>query len=180
MALSSTKKDTKRHGSRQSVPSTIGVFLLLPLFAISLAACTSLPSPTVTPQSPEKTAAAFTFDIPALLGKDIAEIEKALGKPTFDCMPNSEVPDPIEYPECDKTWELGKQAMLVTYETATGAVIDFFISTDDPSGASADSDHMLEVGNLKRNDPRYSLDFVETIGRDATPGEFTGVIIQPN
>jgi hypothetical protein len=117
---------------------------------------------------------AFVYDIPGLLGKDLDQITTELGKPR----------EVIEYFAGDKlgdrSFEKGNVGLLVTYEVASKKVVEFFLDTDDPSGGSKDTDHMLALGNLKRNDSRYSLDFVETIGRNATPGEFTGVIVKPN
>jgi hypothetical protein len=116
------------------------------------------------------------FDVPSLVGKDIKGVEQTLGVPSEYTPPDSiQRPDNIR--EWDKSWEHDKHTLLVTYDLVTGKVIDFFIGTDDPSGASDDQDRLLALGNLQRGDLRYRVEFVPAMGH---PDKYTGVKVVPN
>ena len=62
------------------------------------------------------------------------------------------------------------------YTISNRKIVDFFISTDDPSGVTKDTTHLLKLGNLKQNDPKYKVEFVKAI---KNPSVFTGVKIIP-
>jgi hypothetical protein len=116
------------------------------------------------------------FDVPALIGKDISGVESTLGAPTEYTPPDS-VPHPAGLSEWDKTWERGGKTLLVTYRLNDGGIVDFFISADDPSGATNDEARLLALGNLQRSAPNYRVEFVPAMGH---PGKYTGVKIIPN
>ena len=80
-----------------------------------------------------------------------------------------------------KDWDMGftkdGKDLLISYNIATRKINDLFISTDDKSGKTKDKSHLLEMGNLKENDPRYTIEFVKALNN---PSSFTGIKIIPN
>lgn len=124
---------------------------------------------TSTPKSVQ-----YVFDIPTLLDKDIDGVKNALGEP-LDKEPSQQQLS-LGIKEWSLTFKNNNQELLVTYNPNTRKVIDFFISTDDPSGKTKDKLHLLEIGNLIENDSRYKIEFVKTITDSSS---FTGVKIIP-
>lgn len=118
------------------------------------------------------------FDIPSLIGKNIDEIRTALGSPA-----DKEMTEPnqaqlqLGTKEWDNTFEKDNKELLVTFNVKERTVIDFFISTDDPSGQTKDKTHLLELGNLSTSSNTYKIEYVKTI---KDPSQFTGVKIIPN
>ncbi len=115
------------------------------------------------------------FDIPSLLGKDVSKIQEALGEPVS----SPAVPKLYEGKDWDRAWEKSNQRLAVSYDLKTSKVIDFFLNTDDPSGATKDKDRLLRVGNLKADDSRYVLEFVPVKDFYNMPGSYTGVKVTP-
>lgn len=117
----------------------------------------------------------YVFDVPALIGKDKNGVITVLGNP------QGQDPTALQIQQGVKEWEKGfvkdGKDLLVTYTISTGKIIDFFISTDDPSGSTTNTVHLLQIGNLRENDPRYRVEFVKAI---KTPGSLTGVKVIPN
>jgi hypothetical protein len=145
---------------------------------------TKTTKPTTTSAKKTSTKAAekanvvnYTFDVPSLVGKNIDEIRTVLGKPKDGELtePNQAQLD-LGVDEWDNTFEKNGKELLVTYKVKSRKVVDFFISTDDSSGKTKDETHLLEMGNLKENDSRYTIKFVEAINK---PGEYTGVTATP-
>lgn len=115
----------------------------------------------------------YVYDIPSLLGKTLGQVTEVLGTP-------EKVTEVAQGDtQGDRSFEKNGLGLLVTYEVSSNKVLEFFLESDNPSGASSDKKHMLEIGNLKEDDSRYSVEFVETIGRNAKLGEYTGVIVRP-
>ena len=109
------------------------------------------------------------FDVPSLVGKDINGVQAVLGTPSDDDS-NQVWPDGDD--EHAKTWTKGKTDLLVDFHSRTNQVVDFFIATDDSSGASSDKERMLALGNLKEDASNYRVEFVPAMGHS---GEYTGV-----
>jgi hypothetical protein len=124
--------------------------------------------------TPQSTTQAYVFDIPTLIDKDLEELEAILGEPKGLSPTEQQISLGIK--EWDKSFIKDGKELLVTYKISNNEIIDFFISTDDPSGMTQDKKHLLELGNLKENDEKYSLEFVKTI---KNPSYFTGIKIIP-
>jgi len=133
---------------------------------------TSLPTQTAQ-LNVTNTNKQYVFDVPALVGKNIDEIRVILGEPEDGKLkePNDQQIE-LGTTEWNNTFEKGGKELLVTYNIKTRKVIDFFISTDDSSGATDNTRHLLELGNLTENDPRYKIEFVKAFIK---PSVFTGV-----
>lgn len=116
------------------------------------------------------------FDIPALVGKDMTEIKTIIGKPTGSYSEPTQQQLALDPKTWSSEWDKDGQDLSIEYEVKTLKVIDFFISTDDPSGATKDIARLLKIGNLTKNDPRYAVDFVPAKG---DPASYTGVKIVP-
>lgn len=124
------------------------------------------PSPTIQPIT------ASAFDVPTLIGKSLPQVQLELGKPAVALS----VPSGYEGADWEMTWVKDGKRLMVTYNLKTSQVIDFFIPTDDPSGATKDKERLLAIGNLKTNDARYQIEFVKAI---ADPSVYTGVNVIP-
>lgn len=117
----------------------------------------------------------FTFDIPSLIDKNLDQIVAVLG--------NSTDPDPtaqqikLANNRWSKTFKKDGKTILVNYKIVDKSIIDFFIDTDDPSGKTQDKNHLLQVGNLKENDPKYRVQFIKVV---IDPNYYTGVKVIPN
>lgn len=116
----------------------------------------------------------YVFDIPSLIGKDIIGVKAALGTPK-DKEPTSQQIK-LGAKEWSLTFEKEGKELLVTYKTATGKIVDYFIGTDDPSGKTKDKGHLLEIGNINEGDSRYKIEFVKALNDSSV---FTGVKVTP-
>ena len=131
-------------------------------------------NPTETKKVDEPVQVVFIFDVPALLGKNIDEVRQTLGQPTDGALiePTARQQELGATEVWDNTFEKDSQPLLVTFNPTSRDVIDYFISTDDPSGATKDKKKLLEVGNLKEGASNYSVEFVTAIN---DPSVYTGV-----
>lgn len=116
----------------------------------------------------------YVFDVPSLVGKNIDEVKAVLGSPA-DKEPTQQQMS-LGIDEWSLTFKKDGKELLVTYNPKTKKIIDFFISTDDPSGKTKDRNHLMELGNLKETDPKYKLEFVKAIKDSST---YTGVKVIP-
>ena len=137
-------------------------------------------APSGTPQAAITEAIAtqvpkrYVSDIPSLVGKDITGAKDALGTPK-DKEPTAQQIK-LGAKEWSLTFEKEGKELLVTYDTASGRVKDYFIGTDDPSGKTKDKSHLLELGNINEGDSRYKVEFVKAFN---DPSVFTGVKVIP-
>ncbi len=129
-------------------------------------------APTPTKQA-QQTPQSF-FDVPSLVGKDLNGVTAVLGNPQGIDVTDEQIK--LGTKKWDKTFVKNGKELLVTYNISDGKVIDFFISTDDPSGFAQDKKHLLELGNLQENDPKYKIEFVKALKRPTT---FTGIKVIP-
>jgi hypothetical protein len=118
------------------------------------------------------------FDVPALLGKNVDEIEQTLGESEKI---NGVVDEPTDLQlelgttEWDRTWKKGGYELLVTYNVKTRQVKDFFIPLQS-GGSASDINQLLRVGNLQKGAPEYTIKSVEALNEANT---FTGIIVTP-
>ena len=116
-----------------------------------------------------------TFDVPSLVEKDLDGVIALLGEPQGQDPTALQIQQGVK--EWDKTFVKDNKELLVTYTISNRKVVDFFISTDDPSGITTDKENLLRIGNLSENDPRYTVEFVKAI---KDPNSYTGVKAIPN
>ena len=63
--------------------------------------------------------------------------------------------------ENSKEWDRpGNKSLLATFTKSTRKIDDFFVGCDSSTGACDDKEHLLQMGNLKEDDPRYQIEFV--------------------
>lgn len=135
------------------------------------------PSSASSPSPPTVvTKAKIIYDVPSLVGKNIDEVREALGKPQAGRDEPTSEQLSLGFSEWDNQFGPDDKALLVTFNPQDRKIIDFFISTDDPSGATKDKDYLLALGNLKENDPNYKIEFVKAV---IEPTSFTGVKVIP-
>jgi len=131
-----------------------------------------------TPTSTESTAKPkYVFDVPLLIGKNIDEIRKILGEPVEkEFIEPTQEQISLGATEWDNTFNKDGKDLLVTFGVKSRKAIEFFISTDDPSGKTQDKNHLLELGNLSENSDAYKVGFVKAL-KDTS--SFTGVTATP-
>lgn len=116
----------------------------------------------------------YTFDIPSLVGKNVDEVITALQPYKLKTLEPTDQQIKLGIKDWDIEFEKDKQSLGVNYNIATRKINDFFIGSDDPSGATKDKRHLLELGNLKEDDVRYKVEYVKAF---KDPTVFTGVKI---
>ena len=106
------------------------------------------------------------FDVVALVGLPIDEITKKLGAPAASTDPNQ------------KTWKRGEATLTATFKPRNGRVTELILLARAPENAVRDSEQsqLLDAGNLKPDDARYSVDWIEAPER---PLYYNGVRIVP-
>ena len=122
----------------------------------------------------QQTPAGPAFDVPRLIDKDIQAVQAILG-PESPAPPN--LPPLPSDNHAYKSWSKHTQWLTVEYSKSSGLIVAFTLSVDEQSGALKDREKatFLKTGNLKEDDTRYNIAFVEA-------GEvfrFTGVKITP-
>ncbi len=114
------------------------------------------------------------FDVPSLIGKNVDQIKKVLGKPVDKLVEPTKVQ--LEAMGQDATWdnsfEKNGVTLLITYNPRTRQVIDFFIS----DLGDQDKARIMAAGNLKAGDSAYILAFVKAL---KDPTTYTGLKITP-
>jgi hypothetical protein len=111
------------------------------------------------------------FDVPSLVGLDLAELKTKLGTPD-----NNTEPTPKERKR-QTTWSKfwtrkDGTTLLVTYRIVGEKTVDLFLFTNESANGTRDKQSLLRAGNLKMTDPRYSVEFVQA--KD-DPKVYTGV-----
>ncbi len=114
----------------------------------------------------QKAPAPPPFDVPALIGLPVGEIEKKLGAPTTSSDPNQ------------KTWTRGDATLSATFKPISGRVTELRLIARTPENAVRDNEQseLLGAGQLKSDDARYSVDWIEAPER---PLYYNGVRIVP-
>lgn len=129
-----------------------------------------------TTPSPTQVVQKFTYDIPSLVNKSLEEITTELEPYKQKTLEPKKAQIDAGVKEWEVSFKKDGKELLVTYVIATKQIKDFFISSDDSSGATKDKNHLLELGKLSENDPNYKIEYVKVL-RD--PASFTGVKIIP-
>ncbi|MCD6194678.1 hypothetical protein J7K05_00525 [bacterium] len=152
--------------------------VLLVLLVIALAFREEKPTkqtPSQLSQTKEQKVT-YVFDIPSLVDKNIDEVRERLGAPTNSSLEPSSKQKALGIIEWSNTFSKNNAELVVTFNSATRQIIDFFIPTDNPSGMTNDTQHLLELGHLELNSDRYQIEFVKAIKQ---PSSYTGVKIIP-
>ncbi len=122
---------------------------------------------------------AVVFDVETLYGRNVDEIISILGEPKHNTEPrdlqiNIQSEDQLAK-EWDKSWEKDGYALLVTYDVASREVIDFFVSTDDPSGLIKDIEKLKKILNVQ-NSTNFTVKPVKAL---MYPSSYTGITVVP-
>lgn len=158
----------------------VGIFfgIATVLFFILFGATSSKSTPaTTTNNIPVKTetpatapSPSYSFDIPSLLGKNIDEVRIVLGTPL-----DKDLTEPtaeqlkLGADEWYNSYKKGDQELLVTFNPSTRKIVDYFLSGDNKA-------KLIEAGNLKENDSRYTIEQVKQL---KNPSAITGIKITP-
>ncbi|GEM_PF-1259023 len=160
-----------------------GALLVFSFVLFGLSPSDKQPQPTsqntIQPAVTQPSKPVVIFDIPPLVGKNIDEVRVTLGKPV-----DKDYIEPTDEQKKlganDREWsnsfKKDGHELLVTFIPQSRKIVDFFISTDDSSGATKDTQRLLDLGNLKQNDPSYTIDFVKAMTDSSV---FTGVKVIP-
>jgi len=130
--------------------------------------------PTTTTASTTKTDIKSIYDVPSLIGKNIDEIRKILGKPSDKEIEPTKLQMKMKFDSWDNSFEKDGRTLLVTFNPQNRQVVDFFIETTDPSGSTSDYSDLLQICNVTNNNSKYSIEPVPTI-KDNT--KYTGIKI---
>lgn len=149
--------------------STVIVVIILLIIFISFI---SGPKQEVTESV--KNIVSTVYDLDSLYGKNIDEIVTVLGKPLNDSEPTKLQKD-SGIKEWEKSFKKDGYDLLVTYYSDTRDVKDFFISSNDPSGATKDYITLIEVGGIDKQ----SKFIVKPVNTIKDPNLYTGVIFTP-
>ncbi len=111
--------------------------LLLPLVALTLATlsgCQRAPAPP-------------PFDVPALIGLPVAQVEQKLGVPATQTANQ-------------KTWTKDDATLTTTFKPVSGRVTELTLASSETVREEKQSE-LLQPGQLKPEDKRYSVDWIE-------------------
>ncbi|TRZ47795.1 MAG: hypothetical protein D4S01_11640 [Dehalococcoidia bacterium] len=116
------------------------------------------------------------FDVEALYGKNIDEIRIILGDPVDGeyIEPNKQQLQ-LGTTEWNNVFKKDKYELLVTYNVESRNVVDFFIDTDDPSGAGRDTQKLERILNVQ-NSSNFIISPVESF---KYPSRYTGITVTP-
>lgn len=129
-------------------------------------------SKTRTPsQKEEKYLTVFDFE--ALYGKNVDEIKTILGTPSSDTEPTDSQKQIVK--EWEKLWQKDGYELLVTYNVASRRIVDYFVPTNDQSGATKDLRKLEAVVGAKKL-INFRVLPVKTI---EDPTKYTGVRVIP-
>jgi len=150
------------------------LFTSILLISIIGSSCGSSNDNTKQSSDATKTSIAEVFDVPLLIGKNIDDVRKILGKPTDKEQEPTKKQMKINFDIWDNSFKKNNRTLLVTFNTQNRKVIDFFIDTTDSSGASSDYSDLLQICNVSNENDKYSIVPVPSL-KDNT--KFTGIKI---
>jgi hypothetical protein len=110
------------------------------------------PALTRSPAVGPKVSQAAVFDVPALLGKNIEQVARQLGKATGPDIPN------LTVNEVERTYVRQGYKLVVTYDTTSRQVTGFVMPAPEPAGQTKDCRKLLEAGSLESGNARYTVD----------------------
>ncbi len=162
----------------------IGFVVLIAIsFLASLGSKNPSSNQTVSQQTPETKPTAeptqpmqFTYDVPSLVEKNVDDIKTILLPYKNKTLEPTAQQIALGAKEWDVEFTKDGKDLLVTYNINSRQIVDFFISTDDPSGKTKDKEHLLEIGNLSESSSQYKVSFVPTL-KDSS--YFTGIKVIP-
>ncbi len=141
---------------------------------ILLTSCGSSNSTEPTSTGIAKAKVKVVFNVPSLIGKNIDEIRKVLGKPSDKEIEPTKLQMKMKFDSWDNSFEKDEHTLLVTSNPQNRQVIDFFIGTADPSGSTSDYTDLLQICNIVSDNSNYSVEPVPTL-KDNT--KYTGIKI---
>ena len=148
---------------RKLVAGLIGVITL-----VSVGSATMIDTePAATAQAIATPTVSQTLDVPSLVGKNLNELETALGTPSYDGKPTATYTQFSEIRTWEKTWSKGGYSLTATYDIDTQEVIDLFFS---PAAGTDSASNILAAGNLSQNDSRYSVELVKALNASGYTG----------
>ena len=148
--------------------------ILFTVVVVTLTSCGSSTSSNEQKVKSSKTNVNFVFDVPSLIGKDIDEVKKILGKPTDKNPEPTKQQMKMNFDTWDNSFEKDGHTLLVTFNPQNREVTDFFIDTSDPSGATTDYSDLLALCNVTNDNPKYSIEPVPALNDNS---KFTGIKI---
>ena len=113
------------------------------------------------------------FDFEALHGKNIDEIKPILGTPSSDTEPTDSQKQFVK--EWEKLWQKDGYELLVTYNVNSRRIVDYFVPTNDHSGATKDLRELKAIVGAKKL-INFTILPVKTI---EDPTKYTGVRVIP-
>ena len=141
---------------------------------ILLTSCGSSSSTEPTTTTIPKTDIKAVYDVPSLIGKNIDEIRRVLGKPSDKEIEPTKLQMKMKFDSWDNGFEKDGRTLLVTFNPQNRQIVDFFIETTDPSGSTSDYSDLLQICNVTNDNPKYSIEPVPAI-KDKT--KYTGIKI---
>ena len=155
------------------------LFKFLPLLAVTilLISCGSSNKKEEQNTNATKTDVKKVYDVSSLVGKNIDEIRSVLGKPSDEEIEPTKQQMEMNFDSWDNNFDKDGKTLLITFNPQDRKVIDFFISTDDPSGTTDDYSDLLKICNVTDDNSAYKIEPVPTIKDDT---RFTGIKIVPN
>jgi hypothetical protein len=163
----------------QGIKIGITVLLLLLTIGVGTSGGSKKPEQKIVESKPAEVAAKSTsaFDVPALIGENIDQVRTKLGTPADKDIEPTEQQKQLGVTEWQNTFKNGSKELLVTFNSSSRSVVDYFISTDDSSGYTNDKVHLLGLGNLSESSAKYKVDFVKTANKSDSESNLTGVKI---
>jgi len=141
---------------------------------VLLTSCGSSNSTELTSAIIPKATVKAVFDVPSLIGKNIDEIRKVLGKPSDKEIEPTKLQMKMKFDSWDNSFEKNEHTLLVTFNPQNRQVIDFFIGTKDPNGSTSDYSELVQISNVVSDNSKYSVEPVPTL-KDNT--KYTGIKI---
>ena len=129
---------------------------LLALCCAALSGCRKAPVPP-------------PFDVPALIGLPIGQVEQRLGAPTV-------ATDAATATANQKTWTKNGATLTATFKPLSGRVTEFRLISADKAVRDGEQQSILKAGRLAASDARYSTDWIEAPDQ---PLFYNGVRVVP-
>lgn len=110
------------------------------------------------------------WDVPSLVGQPIDVVQKTLGKPQSETT--------VAPGTTQSLWQHDDVSLRATWKSSNKRVLAYELISRDNSEAlrEGETSDLLVPGQLKENDPRYSLEWIEATDR---PLFYTGVKVVP-
>lgn len=121
---------------------------------------------------------AVVFDLETLYGKNIDEIREVLGEPTDTDREPSALQIEMGTKEWYNSFTKNGYELTVTYDVTSRAVVDFFLSANDPSGPDGLTRNttLLEMILNVQDSVNFT---VEPVNALKDPSYYTGIIATP-